>query len=113
MAMLVTFPVGNDGIRDLQMVAWCVKLTAMLVTFPIGNDGLRDPQMVAGHVKLIAMLVTFPIGNVHLCIFYLFTVVGIVHGNKGHYLYYCFLACPAPQRLIYHCLTLSWNSHFP
>ncbi len=30
------------------MVAGCMRLIAMLVTFPIGNDGIRDPQMVAG-----------------------------------------------------------------
>ncbi len=49
----------------------------------------------------------------YICLFYLFIVVGIVHGNKEHHLYYYFLAYPAPQRVIYHCLTQSWNSHFP
>ncbi len=49
----------------------------------------------------------------YVCIFYLFIVVGIVHENKEHRLYYYVLAYPAPQRLIYHCLTPSWNSHFP
>ncbi len=35
----------------------------------------------------------------YVCIFYLFIVVGIVHGNKEHHLYDCFVAYTAPQSL--------------
>ncbi len=47
---------------------------------------------------------------VYVCISYILfiyssiIVVDIVHENKEHHLYYYFLAYPAPQRLIYHCL---------